>query len=209
MKKIFSILMLVVSMQQVSFPQNPCDVFNANEIIWYGIDFSMTKMVGTGFTTPSAIKATMFPSWNNLILTESKKYDIKKFLHKSSVQFNLAPVTDINNKVDESKMLVLNSSESNELKEADIKMIVSQYTFDKNSGIGVLLIADSFNKVDETGHFLITFIDLVTKQVLVSKKITGKAGGIGLRNYWAGSIFAALKSCEPLFNGWKKEFCKN
>ena len=201
--------MFVVSMQQISFSQNPCDVFKDNEIIWYGIDFSMAKLVGPGFNSISSIKATWIPSWNNLILTESKKFNLNKFLHHSNIQYNLNPVTEINNKVDENKLVILNSSESIELKDADIKKIVNQYTFDKKSGIGVLLIVDSYNKVEETGHFFITFIDLATKQVLVSKKISGKAVGIGFRNFWAGAIFAAFKSCEQLFHSWEKEFCKN
>ncbi len=195
-------------MQQISFSQNACEVFNSNEVIWYGVDFSMAKMVGPGFGVPAVIKSTLLPSWNNVILTEAKKYDLKKFFHKSNIPFNLSPVTDVNNKVDENKMVVLSSTESTELKEADLQTIVNKYTFDKKTGIGVLLIAESFNKVEETGRFYITFIDLATKKVLVAKKIIGKAVGIGTRNYWAGSIFAALKSCELLMPGWKNEYCK-
>ncbi len=207
MKKELFFLAIVLLINLHGISQNPCDFFKTKDITWYGIDFSKAKLVGPDFNNPTSIKETFFQSWNTLILKESDKYNLKKFLKKSSIFYNVELVSKRNLSVDENKLITFNSTDAT-LKDTDVNDIVKEYNFDKNEGYGVLLIVENFNKIEETGNFYIVFIDLKTKSILLSKKISGKAGGIGLRNYWAGAIYNALKKCKTYYSAWEDESCK-
>jgi len=39
---------------------------------------------------------------------------------------------------------------------------------------------------------LIAF-DIATRKILSKREVSGKAGGFGLRNYWAGSVYNIIK----------------
>jgi len=47
----------------------------------------------------------------------------------------------------------------------------------------------------------VTFFDIQTKQVLLTEKIDGKAGGYGFRNFWEGAYFKVMKSAYK----WMRE----
>src|SRR5438477_13026793 len=83
------------------------DVFNRDEIVWYGLDFSKAKMIGqfdqgagAGAASGSDLKMKYFPGWNAVILNEPKKYDLKKTFRKMSVFNDISPVEAKNRSVD-------------------------------------------------------------------------------------------------------------
>ena len=187
--------------------QDACVFFKQSGITWYGIDFSRVKMIGPGFNNPNDIKMNYFTSWNNLILNESEKFNLYNFLHKTKVDYNLELVTKSNSLVDETKMVTYNSV-TTPLEEVDLSNIVAGYDFGDVEGYGTLLVVESFNKIEQKGTFYIVFFDIKTKKVLVTKQLSGMARGVGLRNYWAGSIYEALKKCGRSYYRWESEVCK-
>ena len=73
MKKILIILSFLV-VKSVSFSQSTTDV------VWFGIDFTQARLVGSeGFTDVQKIKDYYFNEWNNVVVTESDKYNIQKY----------------------------------------------------------------------------------------------------------------------------------
>jgi len=87
-----------------------------------------------------------------------------------------------------------------------INSIINGYAVgEKKQGIGVVFIVESFNKGQQQGTVYVTIFDIKTKKVLIKEKIIGKAGGIGIRNYWAKSIFNVMVQVEKTFyKQWKK-----
>src|SRR5690554_3039766 len=78
----------------VSNAQTASDLFKSDgpQIIWLGVDYSNVKLIGdfsefgtSGIKNTVEIRDKFFPSWNNLILAEPKKYDIAGMLNKSDV----------------------------------------------------------------------------------------------------------------------------
>ncbi len=181
------------------------DVFKVDNITWYGLDFSNIKLIGSaGFTDPYAIKNKFFNSWNNLIITETEKYNIAGFFHKSSVANDLSIVKE-RNKLPDPDELVINTDYS--FGEDEVKKIISEYDITGKEGIGLVFIMESFNKTEERGYMWITFFNIETKEVLLSKKMNGKAGGFGIRNYWAKSFYNVMKSIgKKEWKAWKAQY---
>ncbi len=185
--------------------QSASSVFNTNEVTWFGVDFSNSKFIGPeGFSNPFEIVDRFFDSWNNLIVSEQKKYDIKKHFRKRYVEYDLSIVKERNSSVDPDD-LVLESYESHELSMEDIRQIISEYNSNR-SGLGLVFIVETFNKPRDLGTMYVTFFDIKSGKVLFAEKLSGKAGGIGLRNYWASSIHKVFIESGKQYGKWKKYY---
>ncbi len=184
------------------FPQSDYQLFNSETMVWYGIDFSHAKLIGTdGFTNPDDIKGRFFASWNNLVISEPDKYEIRKFFKKSKVILNLETVEAINQKIDVGKMV---TNQNYNLTKEEIPDIVRNYSGNENSGLGVVFIVEAFNKITQTGYIYVTFFDIATKKIILSEKLSGEARGMGLRNYWAGCIFEVMETSQSKHHRWRK-----
>jgi hypothetical protein len=181
------------------------DIFSSNEITWMGLDFSNIKLVGSeGFTDPYTIKNTHFRNINNLILNEPDKYDLKEFFSKQSVDVDLSVIRERNTLPDDEE-LVLEDGSVYFLDEPAVQEMISQYTPEASEGIAVVLIMESFNKKDERGYMWVTFFDIATKEVLLTDRMEGKAGGFGWRNYWAKTVYNVLKEIgKKQYDRWRK-----
>ena len=200
MKTISMILFLFGSI--CVYGQTQSDVFNSSSIVYYGLDFSNVRLIGSeGFTDPTEIKNRFFRSWNHLLLTEKDKYDLKEAFSKTDVEYDL-DVTDERNTTPNVEDLVIN--QSYRLEESKIPGMVKQYKYDQTDGIGLVFIIESFNKTDQAGTLYVTFFDIATKKTLLVKKMGGKPGGFGLRNYWAAVIYDVLKDCKKEYPKWAK-----
>jgi hypothetical protein len=191
--------------------QNAKDVFNAKEIVWYGMDFTKAKFVGQfdqGFgAMPAAgsdMKTKWVPGWNSLIVSEPQNFDLKKALKIDNIYFDVTPVNNINSKMDADKCMSLNPGT---IEKSDIDAMIKKYaTGDKKAGIGLVFIVENFNKGTETADIYVTFFDIATKKVLITEKMSGKAMGVGMRNYWAGSVKSIIKQIGKEFKDWKNKY---
>ena len=200
MKKFILLAVVFLMCIQVSKAQlGTADVFKSTEITWYGLDFSNIRLIGSeGFTDPYAIKNQFFNSWNSIVISEPDKYDLKEFFKKSNVEDDLDLVTE-RNKLPDENTLVINEAYS--FDENKVKEILSNYNSGGKEGVGLVFIMESFNKNEEVGYMWVTFFDMSNGNVLLTKHMSGKAGGFGLRNYWAKSYYNVLKNIGK--KGWK------
>ena len=177
---------------QINAQHNTSDIFKVNEITWYGLDFSNVRLIGAiGFKNPEKIKNYYFDAWNSLIINETNKYKLGKFFHKELVEQNLSIVTN-RNKLPNLDELVIESEYS--FGTEKVKQIISEYDSGDKEGIGLVFIVESLNKYEEKAIIWVTFFDIETKQVLLTERLAGKAGGYGFRNFWAGAYYKVMKS---------------
>ncbi len=177
---------------QINAQYNTSDIFEVNEITWYGLDFSNVRLIGAiGFKNPEKIKSYYFDAWNSLIINESKKYKLDKFFHKESVEHYLNIVTD-RNELPNLDELVIETEYS--FGAEKVKQIISEYDSGDQEGIGLVFILESLNKYREKAFIWVTYFDIQTKQVILTERLEGKAGGYGFRNYWAGAYYKVMKS---------------
>lgn len=177
-------------------------IYDADEITWLGIDFTQAHLVDdpalTGFNDLYKIRDYYFREWNNIIFTESEKYNIRKFLRKDDVPVSLEVVNNSNDTISISKKYHLHSQTipSTNLTEAQLTNCVASKSFNQTSGIGCILIISQLNKRSVLAHGYIAFVDFSTGQLMYAKKVTGAAGGIGFRNYWLRAYLQMYESID-------------
>jgi hypothetical protein len=89
---------------------------------------------------------------------------------------------------------------SSHLEQADIQGIVNTYNLREGaSGIGLVFIVESLSKPNVKGAYWVTFFDAKTKKVISTERYLGKAGGFGLRNYWAKSYYNVMMEAGKEF----------
>ena len=68
-------------------------------------------------------------------------------------------------------------------------------------------IGENFNKTTQMADVYVILFDIATKNILICEKVSGKAMGIGMKNYWAGAIKAILKQIDEFeYKNWKSKY---
>jgi hypothetical protein len=208
MKKLIA-LSLLIGCISITKAQDAKTVFSANEIVWFGLDFSKAKFVGAfdqgmglGPATGSDIKNKYALGWNELIAKEQPKFDLRKTFRKDNVIYDLKSINEINKNMNADDIMVYNEGK---IEQAEITAMVKKYTPDvKKEGVGLSFIVENFNKNTQMADVYVTFFDIASKKLLFTEKVSGKAMGVGMRNYWAGSIKDILKKIEENeYKNWK------
>ena len=164
---------------------------NSSEIVWFGVDFTQARLIGSeGFTDVQKIKDYYFSEWNNIIVTESDKYNIQKYFAKSSVKRDLT-ICERRNKTVNVTNLVTNNTYT--LDRNMVDKVIKDYK-SKETGTGLVFIVESFDKTKEKAIIYVTMFDIATKKVIKCEKIEGAAVGFGFRNYWLGAIANVMKA---------------
>lgn len=211
MKKLI-LFALMITAVAVTKAQDSKSVFSAKEIVWYGLDFTKATFVGQfdqGMgalpATGSDIKNKWMGEWNSLIGREPQNFKIKEAFRADNIYYDLAIVNEINSKIDPDKCMSYNPGK---IERTEIDPMIKKYgTGDKKEGIGLVFVVENFNKGTQMADVYVTFFDIATKKVLVCEKMSGKAMGVGMRNYWAGAIKAVLKQIDANeYQNWKKKY---
>lgn len=181
------------------------DLFDPKtEVTWLGVDYTITKVIGDKEAWAAKNANDMFNVWNQLFIKEKDKYNAARALHRKTVKIALDVTADHNARINAVDFYADEVPAGYGLTAANVQSIVNLYDFKGNSGMGMMLIAETYdrNKVQAT-HW-VAFINLNTREVLYTQKIVSEPGGMGLRNYWAGSVLGALNKIEKEYKGWQK-----
>lgn len=194
MKKIILLLSVLCAYSTVSSQS----LLKSDEIIWAGIDFSNAKLIGSGgFNDPEKIVDYYYDEWNRLVVREADKYDVAKF-YKKDKSINDFSVVDERNDMPDPDEVVTN--EAYGFDENTLADIVSNYNLEEyNSGLGLVYVVESFNKLEEHAKLNVVFFDIATQDILWSKQYMIKPGGFGFRNYWARTIYDTMKESAKDF----------
>ena len=211
MKKII-LSLLVIASGTFAKAQDAKSALASTEIVWFGLDFTKAKFVGAfdqavgvAPATGSDMKSKWIPSWNSLIAKEPQNFDLKKSFRKDNVIYDFKSINMLNGKIDVDGCMVYNEGK---IERTEIDVMVKKYTPDvKKDGIGVSFIIENFNKGTQEATLYVVFFDIATKKVLVCEKMSGKAMGVGMRNYWAGAIKAILRQIDATeYKNWKSKY---
>jgi len=167
---------------------------NTSEFTWFGIDYTKCYYLGPiDFPSVSDLEAKI-KAWNDLVIHEREKY-IDKTLKGKKVSFAIEAVTSRNETIKVKSRLTEDKSKINHLNADQIPGIINSYIIDESlNGTGLVLIAESYDRLGVKGNYYIVFFDIASKKIYQSERMSGKSGGIGLRNYWATSYYNVLKN---------------
>jgi len=177
------------------------EIKSAPQIHWLGLDFTKAKMIGNeGFNDPEII-ANQFIAygWNDLVFDEYDKYNVKDFLRGKKIEKHAEYMDQYNSTVTADGLVI---TDDYQLTEQDVKDAVEKYQNLEAGEIYMSMIIESFNKPKEEGSIWITFFN-GNNEVLYTKKMIAEPGGFGFRNYWARSVYNALKDFEKVYKKMK------
>ena len=180
------------------------DIFSDDQMVFFGLDFSEAKMIGSlGFTNPDDIVERIIYNWNRLTFNERDKYDLKKGFQKTGVDYDFSVVDKRNETINPRELVI---DEAYQIEKEQLLDIISQYESEKNQeGLGLVFVVESFNKSEDLGYMWVTFFDIETKKVLMARRMNGKTGGFGLRNYWARTVLNVINKSAKAMKRWEKE----
>lgn len=183
------ILFLCLSVNLFCYGQEKDALKDIQSIKFYGVDYSQVKVFGAS-ESPEQFKVA-FSGINGLFITEAKKYNVGKQLKKEVTEISLDAVNQVNNAINPQELMT--SQTQYELSEQQIQTAIQKLPIKKAPGVGMLFVAEFLNKADNMGTYKVVFFNTETKEIIEEWMTQGKAKGFGLRNYWAGSIYSALK----------------
>lgn len=184
-----------------AFSQITEENFQKAEVVWYGLDFSKAKLIGSeGFENPELIRNDFFEKWNVIIINEADKYDLKGAFRKSDLKFDLEMIEDFNRDVAFQELVV---NKSYTITKDDVSAAVKKYKTDQKSGYGIVFVVESFDKISEKAAVWVTIFDASNKKVLIAEKMEAEPSGFGLRNYWSGAIYEIIKDIKEIkYKSW-------
>lgn len=166
---------------------------HATPVTWLGIDCSHMKFLKADeSTTESDLQHKYFRGWNDLMIQEKDKFDLAKATGHTTIDYDIDEINSMNENA-AGPFMTNNNSDLHKFSESDIASFVKNYKISK-SGVGLVFIVESFSKNNEEANIWVTYIDMSTKAVLKTVRMTEEPGGFGFRNYWAGAINKVLKN---------------
>jgi hypothetical protein len=209
-KSLFFLLGGILLIQSTLNAQTLKDFFSSGGTtsLYLGIDYSKAKVIDDNSATATDIRDKYYPGINDLILTESKKYDPKLAFHQSSMDHDLGLVMKKNEKINPDDIKSTTSGDYHRLKADDINSVVAGYDFGDRKGIGVLIVMEAMSKTDKGAAMWVTLIDMKAKKVLMTERLEGKTSmGFGFRNYWAIPVHTVLEEIEKKkFKEWQAKY---
>lgn len=179
------ILFLIVFSAVLSYGQNK----NTSDVTFYGIDFTLCKTYGAA-ESGERFKST-FKQINQLFYTEANKYNVDKYLDVNVKATSLDAVDQVNSTINASE--IPTKDKKYELSNEMIQEALNKLPIETAEGVGLVFMAEMLSKSKGTGFYKIVFFDQKTKQIIEVIPSKGKAGGAGLRNFWANSVREMMK----------------
>jgi len=207
---LFLSFMFIVVLAQPAFSQTLKDFFNsdATTALYLGIDFTKARLIDDPKSEATEIRDRQFDGINQLVVTETKKFDLNAAFHKSNIDHDLGSVNKRNEKADAAQLMSTNTGDFHRLKEEDINSLVKGFDFGDKKGIGILFVMEAMSKSGKAAAIWVTFVDMKARKVLLTERMEEKIGmAIGFRNTWASAIKKLLDEIEgDKYKEWKKKF---
>ncbi|CAA6813139.1 MAG: Unknown protein [uncultured Aureispira sp.] len=204
MKLLWIAFYLVIT--SFSYGQDVSEFFTSleAEVEFVGLDFSQVKMVGLSTrNTSDEVQGDCFRAWNDLLLQERRKYDVKRAFMKRKIFYNFDMLNRLNKKIKPLEIQTDLSPQSFSTKK--LQLLVDRYdTNEMKSKYGLSFVVHSLNQFRERAYIYVVVFDVATKKILFSAQTSGDAGGFGFRNYWARTVYNILGNIRDYkFRTWK------
>lgn len=174
------------------------------EITWLGIDFSKAKFTKQGFNHSIDILHHFMNSWNSLIITDQKKYDIRLSFRKPKMEYDLSMVTRLNKMTRINSLFVDYISYQNFYSENEIIHFVSTQTTPQHTTYSLELIVESFDNMTKMASLWVILLKTATNETILCEKFLKSPGGIGTVNYWARTFYNLFFEIQKnAFSRWE------
>lgn len=173
--------------------QNKFNLTEVKSLVNYGVDYSLAKVYG-GKDTGYDYWIT-FDEINEYFISKSKTFDIGKRLGIPVEVVSLQAVNEVNKKINPDQILTTDANylpTETQISEAIRKLpILSQ-----EEKYGIVMLCLFMNKEEDRATYQFVVFNTKTRKIIEQWTNTGKALGIGLKNYWSYSVHNAIKKIK-------------
>ena len=193
----FLYLLLFIS----SFAFSQQSALKSKTLTWFGLDYSNANFIGSkDFNDSRTIKYTLFEQWNSVIISETEKYNFKKFYQKENINYFIDVIIDRNENTNVERAISNNYAKSMHLTKDTIQTIIDSYNIPNGmKGLGLVYIVESYNKFSNIGFYYVVFFNISNREVIYTERFDGKAKGVGLKNHWANTVIYVLKKSSEKY----------
>ena len=173
--------------------QNKFNLTEVKSLVNYGVDYSLAKVYG-GKDTGYDYWIT-FDEINEYFISKSKTFDIGKRLGIPVEVVSLQAVNEVNKKINPDQILTTDANylpTETQISEAIRKLpILSQ-----EEKYGIVMLCLFMNKEEDRATYQFVVFNTKTRKIIEQWTNTGRALGIGLKNYWSYSVHNAIKKIK-------------
>jgi len=192
MKKSLLLIYALVCCMWVN-AQNKFNLTEVKSLVNYGVDYSLAKVYG-GKDTGYDYWIT-FDEINEYFISKSKTFDIGKRLGIPVEVVSLQAVNEVNKKINPDQILTTDANylpTETQISEAIRKLpILSQ-----EEKYGIVMLCLFMNKEEDRATYQFVVFNTKTREIIEQWTNTGRALGIGLKNYWSYSVHNAIKKIK-------------
>lgn len=173
--------------------QNKFNLAGIEKLTNFGIDYSLAKVYGG--------KDSGYQYWityadiNELFISKSKTFDIGKRLGIPIEVVSLQAVNEVNKSINPDQIV---TTEANYMPtEAQIRESIQKLPIlSQEEKYGIVTICLFMNKEKDLATYQFVVFNTKTREIIEQWTNTGKALGIGLKNYWSYSVHNAIKKIK-------------
>ena len=173
--------------------QNKFNLSEIQSLTNFGIDYSLAKVYG-GKDSGHQYWIT-YADINEMFIAKSKTFDIGKRLGIPVEVVSLQAVNEVNKKINPEQIITTDINympTAAQISEAIQKLpILSQ-----EEKYGIVMICLFMNKEEDRASYQFVVFNTKTREIIEQWTNTGKALGIGLKNYWSYSVHNAIKKIK-------------
>jgi hypothetical protein len=185
MKRLLAFAAAVLVASGVSAQSKVGDVVN-----YYGVDFTRARVFGAAEAGWELKEA--FIEINSLVIGEWTKYNPGVFFGQRVEVRDITPTGRVNRDIDPDSVVA--GSSAHAVTKEQIAEMVRRYSLKESQGTGMVIVAGLLDKSALNATFTVVWFDIAGREVLAEETISGKPRGFGLRNYWAGALYAAMRN---------------
>jgi hypothetical protein len=181
-------------------------------LTFMGVDFSATRYYGNPLTVDAGEMKGLFTKIDELLVKEADKYDLQKALHRTGpVDYAINMAESMNAKIDTATIIVpaktgMRPGFTPEI----VGELATHYDYQAGrTGVGLVFVVETIDKRNESEVFWATFVDLATKKMLFTQRISSGGAGVGFRNHWAHPLNAGITAIKQHYGDWKKKYAKS
>ncbi len=178
MVRINVIILLFVSIGL--FGQNQVSETDFDEVIWFGLDYSLVKFIGASedFSDLEKIQNYYFRTWNELILEESSKYDLKRAFKVKKVEYAMDSAIARSERRDMQDIVQTDEYRLT----GDLGPEIAQaYTNPEINKVGAVFMMETLNKLAVEETMWVVLFHVSTGQVFHTERLVGLPKGFGFR----------------------------
>lgn len=192
MKKIFLGMLLFFCSCVCFAAKKSSPIAKVSTINFYGVDYTKCRAAGLEGTPEQISKA--LTNINDLFVTEAKKYDVAKMTKKKVGVVDTKVAAAMCENMNADSLLI--QSTGNKLSSEVVESTIKNLNLKETKGTGLLLIGEYLNKSKSEGSYRVVFFDIESRSIIAQWEATGKAGGFGLRNFWAKSVYLVMDAIK-------------